>query len=80
MELNLTLEHIFGAVVLSFLLAMFLHGWLLIRAIVWVFMWQILTPTNDILWLDFLSCFGLFFILEMINFFIKSTQENINNV
>lgn len=80
MELNLTLEHMAGAVGLSGLLAIVLQGWILIRAIVWVFMWQLLTPTNDILWLDLLSCFALFAALETINFFIKPTQQNTNNV
>ena len=36
MEINLTLEHIFGAVVLSAFLSMFVTGQLLIRAIVFV--------------------------------------------
>ena len=80
MEFNMTLEHMAGAVGLSGLLAMFLQGWLLIRAIVWIFMWQLLTPTNDILWLDLLSCFVLFSALETINCFIKPTQQNTNIV
>lgn len=80
MEFNFTLEHMGGAVALSGLLAMVLQGWLLIRAIAWVFMWQLLTPTNDIFWIDFISCFALFSLLEKINYFLKSTRKITNNV
>jgi len=66
MEINLTLEHIFGAVVLSSFLSMFLTGQLLIRSIVFVFFWQIFTPTYDVWYLDILMCAMLFVATEFV--------------
>lgn len=68
MEINLTLEHIFGAVVLSSFLSMFLTGQLLIRSIVFVFFWQIFTPTCDVWYLDILMCAMLFVAIEFVYF------------
>lgn len=65
-EINLTLEHIFGAVVLSAFLSMFLTGQLLIRSIVFVFLWQIFTPTCDVWYLDILMCVMLFVATEFV--------------
>lgn len=67
MDINLTLEHIFGAVVLSAFLSMFLTGQLLIRAIVFVFFWQIFTPTCDVWYLDILMCAMLFVAIEFVH-------------
>ena len=66
MDINLTLEHIFGAVVLSAFMSFFLTGQLLIRAIVFVFFWQIFTPTCDVWYLDILMCAMLFVAIEFV--------------
>lgn len=72
MELNLTIGHIGSAIFMAYMLSMFLQGALLLRAIAWVFLWQLLTPTNDVWYQDLLMCFGLFLAVELINFSVKS--------
>ena len=80
MEFNLTLEHMAGAVFLSAVLCRFLQGWLLIRSITWVFLWQLLTPTNESWFLDTTMCFALFALVERTYFLLQSTQNKPNNV
>ena len=79
MEFNLTLEHMAGAVALSAVLCRFLQSWMLIRSISWVFLWQLLTPTNESFLLDIAACFILFSLVERTYFLLKSTQNKPNN-
>lgn len=63
MEINLTLESIFGAFV-----SFFLTGQLLIRAIIFVFIWQIFTPLCDVWYLDIFMFAMLFVAIEFVYF------------
>ena len=77
MEFNLTVGHMAGSFTLSYILSMFLHGKLLLRAIAWVFLWQLLTPTNDVWYEDLMMCFMLFSVLELINNFVKNQTNKL---
>lgn len=68
MEINLTLESIFGAFMLSAFVSFFLTGQLLIRAIIFVFIWQIFTPLCDVWYLDIFMCAMLFVAIEFVYF------------
>lgn len=68
MEINLTLESIFGAFMLSAFVSFFLTGQLLIRAIIFVFIWQIFTPLCDVWYLDIFMFAMLFVAIEFVYF------------
>lgn len=68
-EINLTRVNLLGAVFLSSILALFLGGENLLKIISWIFLWQLITVTNDIWYVDLYFSFLLFCVAQLI--FIK---------
>lgn len=52
MELNLTIENGLGFLAMAVIAAAVLKGWFLVRALGWLFLWQLLSPVRNVL-LDF---------------------------
>lgn len=65
MELNLTLDHLYGAVIMIFMLMPFFKGYRLLRVVTWVCLWQLLTPVRDA-YIDLPLFIGGFIIAEII--------------
>lgn len=69
LEINLTLGHLLGAVFLSSILALFFSGENLLKIISWIFLWKLITVTNDIWYVDLYFSILLFCVAQLI--FIK---------
>ncbi len=69
LEINLTLGNLLGAVFLSSIFALFLGGENLLKIISWIFLWKLITVTNDIWYVDLYFSILLFFVSQLI--FIK---------